>query len=51
MKIGLPVAYCLRFEGLETEVCHHVKAIGSIGDETSHTVCSVGCVGVRLTSS
>ena len=48
MKIGLPVAYCPRFEGLETEVCHHIKAIGSIGDETSHPVRSVSCVGYVL---
>ena len=51
MKIGLPVADCLRCEGLETEVCPQINAMGSLGEDTAPPGCAVGGVGERLTSS
>jgi hypothetical protein len=48
MNIGPYVAYCLRCAGLQMEVGHHDKPAGSIGDDTSHIVCSVSGLGTHL---
>jgi hypothetical protein len=42
MKIDPELAYYLHFEGFKMEVCQHDNATGSIGDKSSHAVCSLG---------
>ena len=43
IKMAAKLASYLRCAVLETEVCQPEKATGSIGDETAHTVGSLGC--------
>src|SRR5919108_221061 len=51
MKMGPQLAYYLRFAVLETEVCQHDKATGSVGDETYHTACALGRTGILFAAA